>query len=78
MMLHSCDLCDLPSVIHETLTCHGVVKVRHLCRAHGLNIWQDALPATNDFLPLPAKDQVLSSALAETDKLLHRRGDRLE
>ncbi|MCA9075044.1 MAG: hypothetical protein KDA93_08430 [Planctomycetaceae bacterium] len=39
----TCDLCDQTAVIHETLTRAGVVKLRHLCRSHGLGLWRSAV-----------------------------------
>ena len=39
----NCDLCDNPAVIHDTAARGGVIKVRHLCRSHGLRLWRDAV-----------------------------------
>ncbi|MBX3438330.1 MAG: hypothetical protein KF861_12625 [Planctomycetaceae bacterium] len=42
-----CELCDHPAVIHETIAHRAGVRVRHLCRYHGLKLWRDAVePAT--------------------------------
>lgn len=43
MPASTCDYCDQPAVIHETLSRRSVVKVRHLCRKHGLRIWRAAV-----------------------------------
>lgn len=41
-----CTHCDRPASVHETVVAAGGgVIERHLCRAHGLAFWRDALPA---------------------------------
>ena len=75
MHQRSCDLCDDTALIHDTLVCAGVVKVRHLCRAHGLKVWRDAVPSPQDSPGAHKKDPVYQSSLVEAAKMLNHRGD---
>ena len=59
MYRRSCDLCDNPSVIHDTLIRGGVVKSRHLCRTHGLKTWRESLPVDDASPGKPKKDPVV-------------------
>ena len=44
----SCDRCDLPATVHETVVGASGIRQRHYCREHGLALWHDALPPLND------------------------------
>jgi hypothetical protein len=39
-----CDLCNDPSVVHETVLGPSGPTVRHFCLAHGGPVWTAALP----------------------------------
>lgn len=73
MKEHSCDLCEKPAVIHDTLVHGGVVNVRHLCRAHGVPIWRSALPQLGIAPEALAKDPAFLALVAQAGKQLHRR-----
>jgi len=73
MQQHFCDLCDNPAVIHDTLTRAGVVKTRHLCRAHGLKAWRDALPSSYTNLGGLQQDPVFLALAEQTGYASPRR-----
>lgn len=73
---HSCDLCNNPAVIHDTLAHGGIVNVRHLCRAHGMPILRAALPQTDISPEELIKDPVFLSLAAQAGKQLQRRGGK--
>lgn len=75
MHQRSCDLCHNTAVIHDTIIRAGVVKVRHLCRTHGLQQWREALPVAGISPGALKKDPVFQSLVAEAGKMLQRRGD---
>lgn len=73
---HSCDLCNNPAVIHDTLAHGDVVNVRHLCRAHGMPIWRAALPEPGISPEELIKDPAFLSLAAQVGKPLQRRGGK--
>lgn len=76
MHMQSCDLCDNPAYVHETILRSGVVKARHLCRAHGLKLWRDAVVPANEHLEKQSRDRAMKSAVTipPTDHRKHRTG----
>ena len=75
MYQRSCDLCDNPSVVHDTIIRGGVVKVRHLCRTHGLKTWRESLPSETASSGSVKKDPVFQTLVADAANMLKRRGD---
>jgi hypothetical protein len=75
MYQRSCDLCDNASVIHDTVIRGGIVKVRHLCRTHGLKTWRDSLPVENASPGSSKKDPVFQALVADASKVFKQRGD---
>lgn len=76
MNQYSCDLCNQPAVIHDTLSHGRVVNVRHLCRAHGMPIWRAALPQPGLSPEALIKDPAFLSLAAQFGKQLQRRGGK--
>ena len=64
MYATTCDLCDSPAVIHDTVARGGIIKVRHLCRAHGLKLWRDAVVPAAESLANGSRTSSVKSTLA--------------
>lgn len=72
----TCDLCDEPALIHETVSRHGIVKVRRLCRTHGLKLWRDAvIPATEHLAKRTRKHAVKATVTIPPTEYRHERKD---
>lgn len=67
----TCDVCGIPAVVRDTVVRNGAPVVRHLCRAHGLPVWRNAVDVVADGLERSlakekeAQSVLLLSALSE-------------
>ncbi|MGD9854704.1 MAG: hypothetical protein AB7U20_07105 [Planctomycetaceae bacterium] len=74
MHTRSCDLCDEPALIYETAARRGVIKVRRLCRTHGLKLWRDAVVPASEYLAKHSRKRAVKAAV--TIPLTDYRHDR--
>ncbi|MCA9027931.1 MAG: hypothetical protein KDA86_22165 [Planctomycetaceae bacterium] len=66
MPASTCDYCDQPAVIHETQSRASVVKIRHLCRKHGLGMWRSAVDPAIELAMRAGKKPSLKTVPATT------------